>query len=157
MEIERRFLVKGFPKQQPMKCAHVEQGYLSVGEIEVRIRRTVDEVATSYKLCFKSEGTLSREEVEFEIEKAQYEALLALLSGEMIEKDYRVYALGDYQLEVCQVDAGTPRAYYYAEVEFEDEQQALAFDSRCIPGLLKEVTYDQSYNMKRYWQATRGI
>lgn len=155
MEIERRFLVSGFPKQEPIRKAWVEQGYLCTGEIEARIRKMVKEEHTTYKLAFKSDGTLSRKEVEIEIDKAQYEALLSMLVGEMIKKDYRVYALGKYQLEVCEVDPETEGHYYYAEIEFESEEEALAYDAACIPYVLEEVTYDKSYNMKNYWQVTR--
>lgn len=155
MEIERRFLVAGFPDEKPIRKAWVEQGYLCTGEIEARIRKTVKEDGTTYKLAFKSDGTLSRKEVEFEIDKARYEALLELLEGDMIKKDYRVYPLGKYQLEVCEVDPETDGHYYYAEIEFENEEEALAYDAACIPHVLEEVTYDRSYNMKNYWQVTR--
>lgn len=156
MEIERRFIVAQFPEGEVLRKAYVEQGYLCTADIEARIRKTAHEYRTTYKLCFKSDGTLSRKEVEFEIEKERYEELIDLLDGEMIKKDYRVYALGSKRLEVSYVDGGTAHEYYYAEVEFETEEEALAFDSNEIPYLIKEVTSEKSYNMKNYWKRTRG-
>lgn len=155
MEIERRFLVSGFPDQEPIKKAWVEQGYLCTGDVEARIRKTVNSDRTTYKLCFKSDGTLSRKEVEFEIDQIYYEQLLTLLKGAMIVKDYRVYALGDKKLEVCEVDPGTIGNYYYAEIEFNSEEEAIKYDPSQIPHFIKEVTYEKSYNMKNYWQVTR--
>lgn len=155
MEIERRFLVSGFPEGECIRRAQVAQGYLCTADIEARIRKTVNVDRTTYKLCFKSDGTLSRQEVEFEISKDHYEALLELLPEKMIEKDYRVYELGDKRLEVCEVDPGTEGHYYYAEIEFNSEAEALAYDCKQVPNLLEEVTYDKSYNMKNYWHITR--
>ena len=158
MEIERRFIVSGFPEGlEVLRRAEVKQGYISTGEPEARIRWTKDEHKTTYKLAFKTDGTLAREEVEFDISKENYNQLKGLLKGEMITKDYRVYALpNDYRLEVCKVDAGMPTEYMYAEVEFESIEEAKAFDTQAIPYFVKEVTEDRSYNMKKYWDRTRG-
>ena len=155
MEIERRFIVAGFPNAKIIRKASIEQGYLCIDEVEARIRKTVKEDCITYKLCFKSDGTLSRKEVEFEIDEVRYLALLDLLTGTMIKKDYRVYEFMDKHLEVCEVDADTETAYYYAEIEFDTEEEAMAFNAQDIPLLIKEVTYDSSYNMKNYWLKTR--
>ena len=156
MEIERRFIVSAFPEGlEVLRRAEVKQGYISTGDPESRIRWTKDERKTTYKLAFKTDGTLAREEVEFDISEEHYNELQRLLKGEMISKDYRVYALGDYRLEVCKVDEGRPTEYMYAEVEFPSIEEAEAFDARCIPFIEKEVTQDRSYNMKKYWDRTR--
>lgn len=156
MEIERRFMVAQFPNAAVLKRTYMEQGYLAVGEIEVRVRKSVANHQISYTLCFKSEGTLARKEVEFEIDQARYEALVALLKGELITKEHRVYALDSHALEVSLVDEGLPHAFYYAEIEFASEEEALAFEEEQIPHVLKEVTFDTSYNMKNHWQRTRS-
>lgn len=156
MEIERRFIVSAFPEDlEVLRRAEVKQGYISTGEPEARIRWTKDEHKTTYKLAFKTDGTLAREEVEFDISEENYIQLQRLLKGDMITKDYRVYQLGDYRLEVCKVDEGRPTEYMYAEVEFTTVEEAKAFDIAHIPYLEKEVTEDRSYNMKKYWERTR--
>lgn len=156
MEIERRFIVSAFPEDlKVLWTAEIEQGYISTGDPESRIRRAKDENKVTYELAFKTDGTLAREEVEFEISKANYDALKTLVKGEMITKDYRVYQLGDYHLEVCKVDEARPTTYMYAEVEFKSIEEAKAFDTDKIPHLVKEVTEDRSYNMKKYWEHTR--
>lgn len=158
MEIERRFIVSAFPQDlEILRKAEVKQGYISTGEPEARIRWTKDEHKTTYKLAFKTDGSLAREEVEFDISEENYAELKRLLKGEMITKDYRAYALpNDYRLEVCKVDEGMPTEYMYAEVEFESVEEAMAFDVANIPYFVKEVTEDRSYNMKKYWDRTRG-
>ncbi len=155
MEIERRFIVTQFPEEEILKRTYMEQGYLCTADIEARIRKTVNEYKKTYQLCFKSDGTLSRKEVEFEIEKERYDELVDLLEGEIIKKEYRVYALGNNRLEVSHVDAGTPNAYYYAEIEFDSEEEAMKFNAEEVPHLVKEVTYEKDYNMKNYWKRTR--
>lgn len=156
MEIERRFIVSAFPEDlKVLWTAEIEQGYISTGDPESRIRRAKDENKVTYELTFKTDGTLAREEVEFEISKVHYDALKKLLKGDMITKDYRVYELGDYRLEVCRVDEARPTAYMYAEVEFKTIEEAKAFDIDQVPHLVKEVTEDRSYNMKKYWERTR--
>ncbi len=158
MEIERRFIVSAFPEDlEVLRKAEVKQGYISTGEPEARIRWTKDEHKTTYKLAFKTDGTLAREEIEFDISEENYTNLKRLLKGDMITKDYRVYALtNNLRLEVCKVDEGMPTEYMYAEVEFESIEQAMAFDVAHIPYFVKEVTEDRSYNMKKYWDRTRG-
>lgn len=158
MEIERRFIVSAFPEElEVLRRAEVKQGYISTGEPEARIRWTKDTHKTTYKLAFKTDGTLAREEVEFDISEENYAQLQKLLKGKMITKDYRVYALPprSYRLEVCKVDEGMPTEYMYAEVEFESIEEAQEFDATNIPYLVKEVTQDRSYNMKKYWDRTR--
>lgn len=157
MEIERRFIVSAFPEHlELLRKAEVKQGYICTGNPESRIRWTKDEHKTTYKLAFKTDGTLAREEIEFDISEENYIQLQKLLKGDMITKDYRVYKLGAYRLEVCKVDEGRTTEYMYAEVEFSSIEEAQNFDSTCIPYLEKEVTEDRSYNMKKYWDRTRG-
>ena len=69
----------------------------------------------------------------------------------MIRKEYRIYRLENgLRLECSRVDPGTDTEFYYAEVEFQDQQQAEIFSPPDFLG--KEVTYDGSYRMKAYYQ-----
>ena len=150
MEIERKFLMENFPDLPELERAEVKQGYLGISP-EVRIRsKRVDEIET-YRLCFKGEGDLIREEIELDLDKATFDRLKLLLPKPMICKDYRIYRLENgLRLECSRVDPGSDTEFYYAEVEFQNQQQAEAF---CPPSFLgKEVTYDGSYRMKAYYQ-----
>lgn len=150
MEIERKFLIDAFPDLPLLEEAQVFQGYLSVDPV-VRIRSKRTNAGTDFKLCIKGNGSIARTEVEMPISKEQFEELRGLLKAEMVQKDYKVYALPDgKRLECSRVDEGTPTEFYYAEVEFDSLEEAYAFPMP--PFLLQDVTEDPYYKMNRYWE-----
>ena len=155
MEIERKWLLNGFPNElKELKEVYIEQGYLSIIP-EVRIRKYNDPKLnhTDYKLCIKSDGDLSRTEVETYIELNQYEELKKMINKPMISKIYKKYELENgLVLECSLVDADTKNSFYYAEIEFESEQAANSF---ILPFDALEVTFDKNYKMKNYWSKTR--
>ena len=150
MEIERKWMVTGWPEGLPMAAQlEMEQGYVAVRPT-VRIRReSVVGGETHLVLCFKGEGTLSREEIE---------KLKKLIGKPMILKTQRRYALpGGLTLEVNLVDEGQPSCFWYAEVEFETEAQALAWkpEGTLAAYLSDEVTGQPGQSMGAYWAVTR--
>jgi len=153
MEIERKFLIAGFPDELPeLRRAVVEQGYLATDPV-VRIRKTSpSQGAPGYMLCFKGEGTLVRREIELPLTEMVFEELCALLKKPMIHKEFRVYALpGGLQLECSRVSfSADGKVFWYAEVEFESIAQANAFFPP--PFLLREVTEDPSFTMRALWE-----
>ncbi|HBT65838.1 MAG TPA: hypothetical protein DEB10_14360 [Ruminococcaceae bacterium] len=150
MEIERKFLIDSFPNQLPLLSETVVyQGYISVEPV-VRIRSKKSMKEMDYILCFKSDGTLVRQEIEIPITKKTFDGLKGFLKAPMIVKDYRVYKLSDeLKLECSLVDRGEPTEFMFAEVEFNTIEQALAFQPPAFLG--KEVTEDRSYGMAAYW------
>ena len=140
MEIERKFLIDGFPSDLPLlKESEVEQGYLATAPV-VRIRREIVGGA--------------RQEVELPLTAETFRQLEDLLPAPMIRKTYKVYALPDgLRLEVSLVDAGTPRAFFYAEVEFDTLEQARAFVPPACLG--RDVTEEPGWSMGAYWEKTR--
>ena len=164
MEIERKWLVQGWPEGLPL-CEEfsMRQGYVSVRPT-VRIREeALRGGKTAYILCFKSAGGLSREEIETPITEQLFREIETRILGKkhpLVPKTRRGYALpGGLVLEVNQVDAGAPTAFWYAEVEFETEAQANAWrPERCGLGayLADEVTGQPGQSMGAYWEQTRG-
>lgn len=152
MEIERKFWLKRFPEGLPLVTRlQTWQGYLYTDPLEVRIRRSrcEDTGEEYYRLCIKSQGDLARHEVETPLDKEQFEELCLLLEPgkALIHKDYRAYDLGDgLTLECSVVDGG---AFSYAEVEFDSEQAAMAWQP--LDCLGRETTYASGFKMKRYW------
>lgn len=149
MEIERKFLIDGFPDLPPLRESVVYQGYLSTEPV-VRIRssQTGDEIR--FVLCIKGKGTLAREEIELGLEAETFLRLRGLLTLPMIRKDYKTYALpGGLTLECSLVDAGEPTAFYYAEVEFCSVEEALCFVPPAFLG--REVTEEPGWGMGHYW------
>ena len=60
-------------------------------------------------------------------------------------------------LEVNQVDAGQPGEFFYAEVEFDSEDAARAWQPGALAEYLAdEVTGTPGQSMAAYWCATRG-
>ena len=154
-EIERKFLMKEFPADlEPIREVDIRQGYVSI-EPEVRIHRAKDRTTgkEDFRLTLKGDGTLTRTEIKTDVDEAFYKEALSLMSGETIYKDYRSYRLGDYVLEVCRVDVGTPWEFFYGEIEFASEEEARAFVKPEFLG--EDVTDDDAYKMKNYWKRTR--
>ena len=104
MEIERRWLVDGWPPLTPLSVLEMEQGYFAVRPA-IRIRRErVVGGSTAYILCFKGKGGLAREEIELELTQDHYDRLNAMLGKPMIRKEQRRYPLpGGLTLEVNSV------------------------------------------------------
>ena len=161
MEIERKWMVAGWPQGLVQTSLYkMDQGYISVRPT-VRIRReALQGGPTALVLCFKGAGTLSREEIETEITPDLFARLEHLIGKPLIYKERRGYALpGGLTLEVNCVDPKLPTAFWYAEVEFETEAQALAWDpaSAGLADYLKdECTGRPGSSMGDYWEQTRG-
>ncbi len=158
MEIERKWLISAFPSEEGLECvfdAQMHQGYIATKPC-VRIRSTyANGKAPNYILCFKSKGTLVREEIEIEISEEHFKELCELTGKNLIEKHIKIYKLqSGHLLEVNCVDKGTKNEFYYAEVEFDSVQEAESFTAP--PFLGKDMTYDENFSMMQYWIATRG-
>ena len=161
MEIERKWWVQGWPcGLQECERYQMDQGYISVRPT-VRIRReALAGGPTALVLCFKGAGTLSREEIETGIDAELFARLERLIGKPLIRKERRGYALpGGLTLEVNCVDPDRPTGFWYAEVEFATEAQALAWDPAAAglgDYLADECTGRPGASMGEYWLQTRG-
>lgn len=158
MEIERKWLTNGWFDAEPTRVLKMRQGYVAVAPA-VRIRSHQQEgKPTQYILCFKGQGGLSRKEIETEITQQLFQELEDFIEKPLIEKEQRQYLLPNgLILEVNRVDAGLPSEFYYAEIEFETEEQALAWqpEGELAAYLTHEVTDEKGQSMAEYWQETR--
>lgn len=159
MEIERKWLTRGWPQGQPDRVIEMEQGYISVSPtVRIRSHRETGK-ADRYVLCFKSKGGLVRQEIETDIDKALFDQLRDFIGKPLVKKVQRRYNLpGGLVLEANQVDPGQPTGFFYAEVEFASEADALAWQP--VQGLAdylqNEVTDQPGESMGAYWLRTRG-
>lgn len=154
-EIERKFQLKTLPNLPINNIYYIEQGYVSTNP-EVRIRSKHGGGRTPhYTLCIKSEGTLSRQEIETEITRHQFEQLRALCGGPLMRKIYVVYRLQPYILECSIVDPGEPHSFIYAEIEFPSMEEAESFT--ISDHLWRDVTDDPHFKMKSIWERSRGV
>ena len=97
MEIERKWMVNGWPEGLPLKEEFaMRQGYISVRPT-VRIREeALTGGKTHYVLCFKSGNGLAREEIERDIDPALFNDLETKIIGKsLIPKLRRSYLLPD--------------------------------------------------------------
>ena len=156
LEIERKFLMDGFPQGLDILSeVEIEQGYLS-HDPEVRLRKAVDKRTEEeeYYITIKGQGDLTRQEIETEISADFYYDVIDMLGFTPVTKDYKTYKLGPWKLEVSKVDGGTRHEFFYAEIEFPTEQDAKEFDPPTFFG--REITFNEDYKMKNYWKRTRG-
>lgn len=168
MEIERKWMVKGWPEESAslplVREQLMRQGYVTVYPT-VRIREEAEKGgSTEYILCFKSppsRGGLSRKEIEFPITPEQFAQLEDLIGFPLIPKLRRSYRLADgLVLEVNLVDQGMETEFMYAEIEYETEEQARSWDpadSALSEYLNDEVTGQPRQTMGAYWQTTRVL
>ena len=158
VEIERRWLVDGWPQLTPAAVLHMEQGYFSIRPA-IRIREEALQGGnTAYVLCFKGGAGLVREEIELPVTEAQYQALAGMLTAPMIQKEQRRYSLpGGLTLEVNQVDRDRDTGFFYAEVEFPHEEAARAWrpPAELADYLSQETTGQPGESMAAYWARTR--
>jgi len=156
LEIERKFLIKGFPEGlEILSEVELEEGYLC-HKPEIRIRKAVDKRTgvEEFHMTLKSRGDLTRTEIETDIDAGFFYDALELLGYTPVKKNYKRYKLGAWELEVSHVDAGTINEFFYAEIEFPTEADAKEFDPPSYLG--REITYNEDYKMKNYWKRTRG-
>lgn len=154
-EIERKFLLAGFPVHlQELENADVWQGYISTRPV-VRIRKKRTEKNCTYKLCFKGEGQMARQETEIPIEEKIFEELKLLLKKPLIHKEYRVYDWNGRRLECSRVEIPEEKDYYYGEIEFCSREEALAFQPPAFLG--REVTFEKGFTMGELWERMKEI
>lgn len=160
MEIERKWLVNGWPSGLPLLFEYnMRQGYLTV-QPTVRVRSETDtDGDTEYILCFKTGSGIVRNEIEFPIERKHFEALEEMIGLPFIPKIRRTYQLPEgLRLEVSHVDEGMPSEFWYAEVEFPTEEMARAWDpaeAGLEDYLSKDVSESPGQSMGAFWIKTR--
>ena len=161
MEIERKWMVKGWPQADyPLVSEQsMRQGYVSVSPT-VRIREeALKDGETEYILCFKSSGGLARKEIEMAVPKEKFLELEDLIGRPLIPKVRRTFLLPDgHKLEVNHVDEGLPTEFWYAEIEYGSIREAKSWtpaDAYLKTFLSDEVTLDPSQTMGAYWVRTR--
>ena len=161
MEIERKWMVKGWPQADyPLVSEQsMRQGYVSVSPT-VRIREeALKDGETEYILCFKSSGGLARKEIEMAVPKDKFLELEDLIGRPLIPKVRRTFLLPDgHKLEVNHVDEGLPTEFWYAEIEYGSIRDAKSWtpaDAYLKTFLSDEVTLDPSQTMGAYWVRTR--
>jgi adenylate cyclase len=140
-EIERKFLLDGPPDWlHGHSSVLMEQGYLAIADAdEVRLRR-----AGGRRLLTAKRGAGEvREEVEVDLDEAQFEALWPLTEQRRLEKTRYLVPLAEGGDAEVDVYAGELKGLVVAEVEFDSEAQSSNF--RPPPWLGREITGEPRY------------
>jgi CYTH domain-containing protein len=147
-EIERKFLLDVLPAAiEDIHPVRIEQGYLAIDQDgkEVRLRQ----IGNRYYLTVKSEGKLSRQELETEITKEQFDILWPGTAGKRLVKDRYLFEEQGNTIEI-DVYHGELEGLKVAEVEFSAEKEAHDFQPFSWMG--KEVTDDLRYKNKHLFK-----
>ena len=139
VEIERKFLVAaGGWRALAAEGRHIRQGYLMVGPVQVRIRRSGE---AAYLTIKGPRSGISRPEFEYEIPADEAEAMFALCLHSPIDKTrYEVENAG----HVWEIDVygGRHAGLVIAEVELDDIDEAFSLPDWIGP----EVSGDRRYS-----------
>lgn len=140
MEIEKKYLLKHLPDFASYEYHKIEQAYLCTNPV-VRVRKEDN----NYYMTYKGSGMLAREEYNLPLNQESYEHLKEKADGNVIGKTRYMIPLGKEDL-VAEVDVFEEpfEPLIMAEVEFESEEQANAFEAPEWFG--EEVTFDGRYH-----------
>jgi len=143
-ETERKFLVARLPDLSLAQSHRIIQGYISTATdcSEVRVRQMGDK----FFQTIKGEGDLTRDEVEIELSKSQFNSLWAETEGRRIEKTRYEIPFNGNTIEL-DVYSGVLEGLVVAEVEFESKAESSQFTPPDWFG--EEVTYDETFRNKR--------
>jgi CYTH domain-containing protein len=140
IEIERKFLIKGDAwRDQVRTKQRFRQAYLSTSDISSVRVRIADERQAWISIKTSYHG-ISRDEFEYPIPVADAHQLIQLRESEIIEKNRYTVAFAGLTWEIDEF-AGSSAGLIIAEVELEDEVQAVA-----LPKWIgREVTGERRY------------
>lgn len=124
LEIERKFLVKKGDayKRAAFSCSHIRQGYIPACGATVRIRVRDERGYLTIKSHSTNRG-LTRYEFEKEISLDEANHLLALCSGEVVDKHRWLVKSGAHTFEVDEFH-GANAGLVVAEVELHSEDES---------------------------------
>ena len=120
-EIERKFKVEALPEHLLGSGSAIQQGYLSVEPVEIRLRAQDG----GHELTVKSLGGLRRVEVTLPLTPEQFDELWPLAMA-FVEKTRHRAKLDDAVAEL-DIYGGKLEGLLVVEVEFGSEEQARSF------------------------------
>jgi len=156
MEIERKFTIKQLPKDiEAYEKKEIEQAYLC-RKPTIRIRKSNEDYILTYKskqgLKIPETATARAcEEVELPLNKEAYLHLKEKADGSIISKTRYIIPIENNRKIELDIFHGYLEGLQFAEVEFESEEEAAAYQQP--DWFLEDVTFDRRYSnavMTRY-------
>lgn len=144
-EIERKWLVKKVPFElDGYECLEIEQAYLSSSPT-VRVRKENDRFYLTYKAARNTPGNndISHEEYNLPLDERTYLHLREKRDGRLITKKRYVIPIENSLKIELDIFEGDIAPLILAEVEFQSEEEALAFTGPEWFG--EDVSLDRRY------------
>lgn len=145
MEIERKFRVTELPQDlDQYKKKVIKQGYLCKSPV-VRIRKSNDRYILTYKnkKGISQEYAIQSNEIEVDLTQEAFEHLLTKVDNNVIEKVRYLIPYDENHTIELDVFEGKLKGLYFAEVEFESEEDAKNFVKPEWFG--EDVSFDKQY------------
>ncbi|HXG85075.1 MAG TPA: CYTH domain-containing protein [Pyrinomonadaceae bacterium] len=143
-EIEKKFLLRGLPSGIA-NGIEISQGYLSVGDPEVRVRAKDERFFLTRK---GGEGFI-REEEECEISKEIFDILWSLTEVARIEKTrYEIVGGDGLVWEIDEFQTASTKGLFIAEVELPDDSIVPEIPPAIAEVIERDVTVDEAYKNK---------
>ncbi len=144
LEIEKKFLLRNLPTGIT-KGTKILQGYLSVGNPEVRVRAK----GGKFFLTRKGGEGFIREEEEYEISKETFEILWLLTGNARIEKTrYEIAGEDGLIWEIDEFLTRLTEGLFIAEVELPNESVVPEIPPSIAEVIEMDVTTDEMYKNK---------
>ena len=147
MEIERKFKVKNLPENiEVCEKKEIEQGYLCI-KPTVRIRKNDNTYTLNYKWKNKNvieQKAIQNIEYEMPLTKENYEHLFSKVDNHMIIKTRYKVPIGKDLIAEVDVFHGNLEGLMFAEVEFQNENDADTFIQPEWMG--EDVSFDKRYD-----------
>lgn len=149
MEIERKFTIKELPANlEKYEKKEIEQAYLC-RKPTIRIRKSNEEYILTYKSKHglksqKNATARACEEVELPLTEEAYRHLREKADGNVISKTRYLIPIENNRKIELDVFHGYLEGLMFAEVEFESEEEAAAYQ---LPEwFLEDVTFDRRFS-----------
>ena len=143
-EIEKKFLLRSLPTGAA-NGTKIRQGYLSVGDPEVRVRAKGER----FFLTRKSGAGFVRQEEEYKITKEIFDILWSLTENARIEKTrYEIVADDGLKWEIDEFQISRIERLFLAEVELLNESVVPEIPFVIAEVIEKDVTDEEAYKNK---------
>lgn len=140
IEIERKFLVKEIPGNlEEYKKLEIKQGYISIDPV-IRLRQQNNK----YIFTFKGEGTIVRQEFEYELNEEQFSALWEKVENNKITKTRYLIPLSKNLTAELDIFKENLEGFVNVEVEFSNLDEANDFIPPDWFGL--DISEDRRYS-----------
>lgn len=150
--IEKKFIVKRLPKHLNFSNeTFIEQNYIVTGKEEIRIRKTINEHNTTFKLTIKKDEGLVKYEKEINISEETYDQLnknVPIIKKRKQIEYYNNVIIIDFYLNDIM------KNLVIAKVLFKNKNE---IDNFIYPDWLgTDITKNQFYKNQNIWDKLQG-